>query len=133
MIFWFEVLTKTFSFQYTTYHSVREKCPNSEFLLVLITQIQTEYGHLQNEYLYSVQMRQMKTRKISKFKHFLCSDCVFMFLQNPKLFNIVFARLSMIYGYHTMQENLVWKGKWFSYRRSDNIFGNLKTRLLQLM
>ena len=133
MIFWFEVLTKIFSFQYTTYHSVREKCPNSEFLLVLITQIQTEYGHLQNEYLYSVQMRQMKTRKISKFKHFLCSNCVFMFLQNPKLFNIVFARLSMIYGYHTMQENLVWKGKWFSCRRSDNIFGNLKTRLLQLM
>ena len=112
---------------------MREKCPNSEFLLVLITQIQTEYGHLQNEYLYSVQMRQMKTRKISKFKHFLCSDCVFMFLQNPKLFNIVFARLAMIYGCHTMQENLVWKGKWFSYRTSDNIFGNLKTRLLQLM
>ena len=75
----------------------------------------------------------LKAKNVSEFRSFFYSDCVSMFLPNTKLFNIVFARLAIIYGCQTMQEDFVWEGKGFYYRRSENIFGNLKTRLLQFI
>ena len=103
------------------------KCPNSEFFLVFISHIQTEYENVQSKSLYSIQMRQNKDQKnlrirtpFSQWWHFSCFY---------RLFNIVFARLSMFYGYHTTRENLIWEGKRFNYRRSENILEIYKWEL----
>ena len=62
-VFCSEVITKMFSFQHAICHSPCKKCPNSEFLQVLISHIQTEYGHLQSRSLHAAWMREIKDQK----------------------------------------------------------------------
>ena len=55
-------------------HALREKCPNTEFFLVRISRIRTEYGEIWSISSYSVRMRENRTRKNPVFGHFSRSD-----------------------------------------------------------
>ena len=47
----------------TGFYILREKCPNTEFFLVLISHIRTEYADLRSKYPYSVRIGENTNQK----------------------------------------------------------------------
>ena len=55
------------------YHSLRKKCPYSEFFWRVFSRIRNEYGEITSISPYSVQMRENTDQKNSEYGLFLCS------------------------------------------------------------
>ena len=71
-LYYKRTLWQAFSYEFREILGIplREKCPNTEFFLVFIFPIRTEYGNLLRKSPYSVRMREIRTRKNSVFGHF---------------------------------------------------------------
>ena len=56
------------------YHSLRKKCPYSEFFWRVFSRIRNEYGEITSISPYSVQMRENTDQKNSEYGHFSHSE-----------------------------------------------------------
>ena len=56
--------------QVSMYHSLRKKCPYSEFFWSVFSHVRTEYGEILRLSPYSVRMRENKDKKNSEYGHF---------------------------------------------------------------